>query len=69
MQPAATGITIRRGNAAGAAFVGMAFGMIAGAIAVQQRREYYEDYGYYYGPSYYYSGPYYYGRRYYYPSY
>jgi hypothetical protein len=29
----------RRGNAAGAAFVGMAFGMIAGAIAAQQRRE------------------------------
>lgn len=64
----------RRGNAAGAAFVGMAFGMIAGAIAAQQRREYYENYGYYYGPGYYngpsyYSGPYYYGRRYYYPPY
>lgn len=63
----------RRGNAAGAAFAGMAFGMIAGAIAAQQRREYYENYGYYgpgyyYGPSYYYSGPYYYG-RYYYPPY
>lgn len=65
----------RRGNAAGAAFAGMAFGMIAGAIAAQQRREYYESYGYYYGPgSYYgpgypYGGPYYYGRRYYYPPY
>jgi hypothetical protein len=65
----------RRGNAAGAAFAGMAFGMIAGAIAAQQRREYYENYGYYYAPgyyygsSYYYGGPYYYGRRYYYPPY
>lgn len=65
----------RRGNAAGAAFVGMAFGMIAGAIAAQQRREYYDNYGYdygsgyYYGPGYYYGGPYYYGRRYYYPPY
>ena len=62
-------------NAAGAAFAGMAFGMIAGAIAAQQRREYYENYGYYYGPGYYdgpgyyYGGPYYYGRRYYYPPY
>lgn len=65
----------RRGNAAGAAFVGMAFGMIAGAIAAQQRREYYENYGYYYGPGYYYAPgysygrPYYYGRRYYYAPY
>jgi hypothetical protein len=64
-----------RGNAAGAAFAGMAFGMIAGAIAAQQRREYYENYGYPYGPGYYYGpgydygGPYYYGRRYYYPPY
>ena len=63
----------RRGNVAEAAFAGMVFGMIAGAIAAQQRREYYENYGYYYGPgryygrSYYYGGPYYYGRRYYYP--
>jgi hypothetical protein len=61
----------RRGNsAAGAAFVGMAFGMIAGAIAAEQRREYYENYGYYSGPGYYgpgyYHGPYY-GPRYYYP--
>ena len=65
----------RRGNAAGAAFAGMAFGMIAGAIAAQQRREYYENYGYYDGPGYYYGSgyyhgsPYYYGRRYYYPPY
>lgn len=65
----------RRGNAAGAAFMGMAFGMIAGAIAAQQRREYYENYGYYFGPGYYqgpgyyYGRPYYYGRRYYYPPY
>ena len=65
----------RQGNAAGAAFVGTAFGMIAGAIAAQQGREYYENHGYYYdpgyyhGPGYYYSGPYYYGRRYYYPPY
>ena len=65
----------RRGNAAAAAFAGMAFGMIAGAIAAQQRREYYENYGYYdgpgyyYGPGYYHGSPYYYGRRYYYPPY
>lgn len=64
----------RGGNAAGAAFAGMAFGMIAGAIAAQQRREYYEDYGYYgpsyyYGPGYYYGRPYYYGPRYYYVPY
>ena len=64
----------RRGNAAGAAFAGMAFGVIAGAIAAQQRREYYENYGYYgpgyyYGSGYYYGEPYYYGRRYYYPRY
>jgi hypothetical protein len=59
----------RRGNAAGAAFAGMAFGLIAGAIAAQQRREYYENYGYYDGPGYYYGGPPYHGRRYYYPPY
>ncbi len=64
----------RRGNAAGAAFMGLAIGMMAGAIAAQQRREYYENYGYYYGPGYYgpgyyYGRPYYYGRRYYYPPY
>jgi hypothetical protein len=64
----------RGGNAAaGAAFMGMAFGMIAGAIAEQQRRDYYQNYYYgygpgpYYGPGYY-GGPYY-GRRYYYPPY
>ncbi len=55
----------RRGNAASAAFAGMAFGMIAGAIAAQQRREYYEHYGYYYAPGYYYEPGYYYGRPYY----
>ncbi len=64
----------RRGNAAaGMAFMGMAMGLIAGAIAEQQRRDYYESYGYYYGPgSYYapyYGGPYHYGPRYYYPPY
>jgi MFS family permease len=54
----------RRGSAAGLAFMGFAIGTIAGAIAAEQRREYYYDYGYY-GPGYYYGGPYYYGRRYY----
>lgn len=64
----------RRGNAAGLAFMRFAIGTIAGAIAAEQRREYYYDRGYYYGPGYYgpgyygpgyYGGPYYYGRRYY----
>jgi hypothetical protein len=62
----------RGSNAAGAAFAGLAFGMIAGAIAAQQRRDYYENYGYYYGPRYYYGPvyqPYYYGPRYYYSPY
>lgn len=60
----------RGGNAAGAAFMGMAMGLIAGAIAEQQRRDYYERYGYYYGPPRYYAPPpYYYGPRYYYPPY
>ena len=64
----------RGGNAAGAAFMGLAFGMMAGAIAAQQRRDYYENYGYYgpgyySGPGYYYGRPYYYGRRYYYSPY
>jgi hypothetical protein len=69
----------RRGpNAAGLAFMGMATGLIAGAIAEQRRREYYENryyYGYgpgpYYGPGYGYygGGPYYNGPRYYYPPY
>ena len=61
----------RRGpSAAGLAFMGMATGLIAGAIAEQRRREYYENYYYaprpyygpgpYYGPSPYYGGgPYY----------
>lgn len=39
----------RGASAAGAAFMGLAIGMAAGAIAAQQRREYYEHYGYYYG--------------------
>ncbi|WP_407180587.1 hypothetical protein [Bradyrhizobium sp. STM 3562] len=55
-------------SAAGAAFMGMALGLAAGAIAAQQRREYYENYGYYYGPGYYGPGSYY-GPRYYYPPY
>jgi len=65
----------RGGSAAGAAFFGLALGMAAGAIAAQQRRDYYEHYGYYgpgysYGPGYgYYGGPYYYGPRYDYPPY
>jgi hypothetical protein len=61
----------RGSNAAGAAFAGLAFGMIAGAIAAQQRRDYYENYGYYYGPRYYYGPVYqpYYGSRYYYRPY
>ena len=64
----------RGGNAAGAAFMGMALGIIGGAIAAQQRRDYYENYGYYgpgyyYGPAYPYGGPYYYGRPSYYPPY
>lgn len=50
----------RRGNAAGLAFMGFAIGTIAGAIAAEQRRQYYYDHGYYYGPGYYHGGPYYY---------
>lgn len=51
----------RRGpNAAGLAFMGLAAGMIGGAIAESQRREYYEN-RYYYGPRPYYGGPGYYG--------
>jgi hypothetical protein len=53
----------RRGNAAGVAFAGMAFGMIAGAIAAEQRREYYENCGYYYGPGSYYGPGYYHAGR------
>ncbi|UQR60896.1 hypothetical protein LRP30_28430 [Bradyrhizobium sp. C-145] len=66
----------RRGpNAAGLAFMGMAAGLIGGAIAESQRREYYENryyYGpgpYYGGPGYYGGGPYYGGPRYYYQPY
>ncbi|MCA1429459.1 MULTISPECIES: hypothetical protein [unclassified Bradyrhizobium] len=52
----------RRGpNAAGLAFMGMAAGLIGGAIAESRRREYYENRYYYgYGPRYY-GGPGYYG--------
>jgi hypothetical protein len=57
----------RGGNAAALAI----FGMAIGAIAAQQREDYYYNYGYgpgYYGGGpYYYGGPYrYYGRRHYY---
>ncbi|MCK1622950.1 hypothetical protein IVA98_06750 [Bradyrhizobium sp. 160] len=51
----------RRGpSAAGLAFMGAAAGLIGGAIAESQRREYYEN-RYYYGPGPYYGGPGYYG--------
>lgn len=56
----------RRGpNAAGLAFMGAAAGLIGGAIAESQRREYYDNYydgpRPYYGPGYgYYGGPRYY---------
>jgi hypothetical protein len=51
----------RRGpSAAGLAFMGVATGLIAGAIAEQRRRDYYEN-NYYYGPGPYYGGPGYYG--------
>ena len=61
----------RRGpSAAGLAFMGAATGLIAGAIAEQRRRDYYENYYYspgpYYGPGYYGGGPYY-APRYYQP--
>ena len=68
------------GAAAGAAFMGMAIGAIAGAVAAQQRRDeyyYYSGPGYYgyssgpgysYGPGYYAPRPhYYYRQRYYHP--
>jgi hypothetical protein len=61
--------TVRRGNnnAAGLAFMGMAFGTIAGIAAAQQRRDYYENNyynnGYGYAPGY--GGGPYYGQRYY----
>ena len=54
------------GGAAGAAMMGLAFGAIAGAIAAQQRRDYYENYGYY-GPGYDPGPGYYYAPRYYRP--
>ncbi|GGI33972.1 hypothetical protein [Bradyrhizobium guangdongense] len=56
----------RRGpNAAGLAFMGLAAGLIGGAIAESRRQEYYDNYYYggprYYGPGYgYYGGPRYY---------
>ncbi|MBC9876432.1 hypothetical protein G8O24_03610 [Bradyrhizobium sp. INPA01-394B] len=56
----------RRGpNAAGLAFMGVAAGLIGGAIAESRRQEYYDNYYYggprYYGPGYgYYGGPRYY---------
>jgi hypothetical protein len=51
----------RRGpNGAALAIMGAATGLIAGAIAEQRRRDYYEDH-YYYGPRPYYGGPAYYG--------
>jgi len=67
------------GGAAGAAFMGLAFGAIAGAIAAQQRRDEYEYYsgygrpgyyyapGNYYGPGYYQPRPHYYHQHYYRP--
>ena len=62
----------RRGpNAAGLAFMGVAAGLIGGAIAESRRQEYYEDrynYGrgpYYGGQGYYDGGPYYGPRGYY----
>ncbi|MCK1287471.1 hypothetical protein IVB41_26555 [Bradyrhizobium sp. 44] len=64
----------RRGpNAAGLAFMGVAAGLIGGAIAESRRQEYYEDrynYGprpYYGGQGYYGGGPYYGPRGYYQP--
>ncbi|MGY4622565.1 hypothetical protein [Bradyrhizobium sp. USDA 4486] len=55
----------RRGpSAAGLAFMGVAAGLIGGAIAESRRQEYYDNYyygprPYYGGPGYYDSGPYY----------
>ncbi|UWU90819.1 hypothetical protein [Bradyrhizobium sp. CB1015] len=85
-QAAASGVTdfsahrrrhyYRRGpNAAGLAFMGLAAGLIGGAIAESRRQEYYENRYYYgYGPrpyygSGYYGGPGYYGGGYYDPGY
>ena len=47
------------GGRAAAAFMGTAFGLIGGAIAAQQRREYCENYGCYGGGYGYYGHPYY----------
>ena len=49
---------VRRGNAAGMAFMGVVLGTMGAIAAEQQRREYYERS---YAP-YPYGGPYYYGR-------
>jgi len=62
----------RRGpNAAGLAFMGVAAGLIGGAIAESRRQEYYENRyyngGYYGGPGYYGPGYGYYGGPRYYP--
>jgi hypothetical protein len=61
----------RGGDAAALAFMGLAIGTIAGAIAAQRRYDDYDN-GYYYGGPYY-GGPYYgtpyYGRRFYYRPY
>ncbi len=57
---------VRRGNAAGMAFMGAVLGTMGAIIAEQQRREYYEryyapyPYGGYYGRPYPYYGPRYY---------
>ena len=65
----------RRGpNAAGLAFMGVAAGLIGGAIAESRRQEYYEnryyyDRGPYYGGQGYYGGGPYYGQRGYYQPY
>jgi hypothetical protein len=61
-------VYVRRGNAAGMAFMGAVLGTMGAIIAEQQRREYYERYyaPYPYGGPYYYGRPYpYYGPRYY----
>jgi len=55
------------GGRAAAAFMGTALGIVGGAIAAQQRRDYYENYGYYGGPGYGYYGHPYYGPGYYNP--
>jgi len=55
----------RGGNAAGLAFMGLAIGAIAGAVAAERRRDYYESHRYYYGPGYYGPPPGYYGGPYY----